>query len=442
MESTSYKYLLDLALILISTKFLGILTRKLALPQVVGALLAGIILGPACLGFVGETDFLKHIAEIGVIVIMFSAGLETDIKELKHSGGKAFVIAIFGVLIPLLGGWSIATLLNPNGDPTELIKNIFIGIILTATSVSITVETLKELGKLNSISGNTILAAALIDDLLGIIALTVITSIAGTSGGGMEIAIQLSKILLFFVFCVAVYFLMSKIVIPWINKYKDVKRRFCIIGFFLCLIMAFLSEHFFGVSDITGAFFAGLILSTTNKRSYLVQRFGVISYLMLSPVFFASIGLRLDRGIFSWNVILFALVIALVAILTKVVGCGIAAKTCHYSNYQSIKIGMGMSARGEVALIVLSKGVALALVPEVFVAPIIIMVVITAVVTPIMLKSFYKYQAKHAYVDSSLKTDLVDRHTEKYELEQALCEKKEMLIHNRKGYVGNETNLH
>ena len=438
---TSYKYLLDLALILISTKFLGMFTRKLSLPQVVGALLAGIILGPACFGFVHETDFIKHIAEIGVIVIMFSAGLETDIKELKNSGAKSSIIAIFGVLIPLLGGWGIATLLNPNGDPTELIKNIFIGIILTATSVSITVETLKELGKLNSISGNTILAAALIDDLLGIVALTVVTSIAGTSNKGPEIILQLSKILLFFVFCFFVYILLSKVVVPWINKYKDVKRRFCIIGFFLCLIMAYLSEHLFGVSDITGAFFAGLILSTTNKRTYLVQRFETLSYLMLSPVFFANIGLRLDRGIFSWHVILFALLLSLVAISTKIIGCGLAAKACHYSNYQSIKIGMGMSARGEVALIVLSKGVALSLISDIFVAPIIIMVVITAVMTPVMLKSFYKYQAKHAYVDSSLKSDLVDRHNEKFELEQALCEKKDMLIENRRGFVGDETNL-
>ncbi len=420
---TSYKYLLDLALILISTKLLGMLTRKISLPQVVGALLAGIILGPACFGFITETSFIKHIAEIGVIVIMFSAGLETDIDELRHSGGKALFIAILGVAVPCLAGWGVATLLNPNMGSAELLKNIFIGIILTATSVSITVETLKELGKLNTTSGNTILAAALIDDLLGIIALTVVTSIAGTSGGGGEIAFQLLKIVGFFIFCIIMWFVTSKILIPWINKYETGMRRFCVIGFFLCLIMAYCSERFFGVSDITGAFFAGLILSTTNKRPYLVQRFGTVSYLMLSPVFFASIGLRLNRDIFSWNVLLIAVIIALVAILTKLIGCGLAAKICHYTNFQSIKIGLGMAARGEVALIVLSKGIAMDLIPEGFTAPIIIMVVITAIATPIMLKGFYKYQGKHAYVDSSLQSDLIKRHSEKFDIEESLCDK-------------------
>lgn len=420
IADTPYKYLLDLALILISTKLLGMLTRRFSLPQVVGALLAGIVLGPACFGLINETSFIKHIAEIGVIVIMFSAGLETDVKELRHSGGKALIIALFGVIIPCLGGWGIATLLNPDIGSTELLKNIFIGIILTATSVSITVETLKELGKLNTTSGNTILAAALIDDLLGIIALTVITSIAGTSGGSKEISFQLFRIVGFFVFCIIIWFLTSKILIPWINKYEKGMRRFCIIGFFLCLIMAYSSEKFFGVSDITGAFFAGLILSTTNKRRYLVQRFETVSYLMLSPVFFASIGLRLNKDVFSWNVLFIAIIISFVAILTKIVGCGLAAKVCHYTNFQSIKIGLGMSARGEVALIILSKGLVLNLITKGFTAPIIIMVVITAIATPIMMKGFYKYQSKHAYVDSTLQSDLLKHHNEKYELEEVL----------------------
>ena len=140
-----YGYLIDLALILLSTKLLGLLTRKIQMPQVVGALLAGLILGPACLGWLHSTDFITSISELGVIVLMFSAGLETDIKELKKCGVASTVIALMGVILPLIGGWVVAYFFNKSGDPNTLLQNIFIGVILTATSVSITVETLKEL---------------------------------------------------------------------------------------------------------------------------------------------------------------------------------------------------------------------------------------------------------------------------------------------------------
>ena len=157
----SYRYLLDVALILLSTKFFGLLTRKIEMPQVVGALVAGIILGPAVLDFVHESAFTDQIAEIGVIVLMFSAGLETDISELKKSGKSSFVIALIGVLVPLVAGYFLASFYN-TGD-NAFLQNMFIGVILTATSVSISVETLKEMGKLSTPSGNAILGAALID---------------------------------------------------------------------------------------------------------------------------------------------------------------------------------------------------------------------------------------------------------------------------------------
>ena len=174
-----YQYLCDIAAILLSTKLLGLATRKFQMPQVVGALLAGLILGPAMLGLVQETDFVKKTAEIGVIVLMFCAGMETDLEELKKSGRASFIIALIGVIVPLLGGYAVAMLFNRPGmiesdaGGSLFLQNMFIGVILTATSVSITVETLKELGKLKTRSGNAILGAAIIDDVLGIIALLV-----------------------------------------------------------------------------------------------------------------------------------------------------------------------------------------------------------------------------------------------------------------------------
>ena len=195
----SYNYLFDLALILLSTKVLGLVTKKFSMPQVVGALLAGLILGPAMLNILHETDFIKQIAEIGVIVLMFTAGLETDLMELRKTGKASFIIALFGVLVPLIGGFLIASLFNQGHSSEEindLLQNIFIGIILTATSVSITVETLKELGKLNTRAGNAILGAAIIDDILGIVALTIVTSCADSS---VNVAVVLGKVVLFFI---------------------------------------------------------------------------------------------------------------------------------------------------------------------------------------------------------------------------------------------------
>ena len=195
----SYRYLLDLALILLFTKGLGLLTRRVQMPQVVGALLAGLILGPAMLGFMKETAFISEVAELGVIVLMFCAGMETDIQELKASGKASFVIALIGVLVPLAGGFGVAYIFNrPDMIASEVsastfLQNIFIGVILTATSVSITVETLKEMGKLKTRSGNAILGAAIIDDVLGIVALTIVMSMADSS---VSIGVVLLKIVL------------------------------------------------------------------------------------------------------------------------------------------------------------------------------------------------------------------------------------------------------
>ena len=173
----NYHFLLDLAFIIISTKVLGMVSRKVQMPQVVGALLAGLILGPSILNVVNETTFIKQTAEIGVIVLLFSAGLETDLKEIKNCGKASLVIALFGVFTPLILGFGVSTLFFPGFDRVTLLQNIFIGVILTATSVSISVETLQELGKLNTKTGTAIIGAALIDDVLGIIILTIITGL-------------------------------------------------------------------------------------------------------------------------------------------------------------------------------------------------------------------------------------------------------------------------
>lgn len=387
-----YHYLLDLALILFTTKLFGLISQKFKMPQVVGALLAGLILGPAVLNIVQKSNFITTTSEIGVIILMFCAGLETDVKELKKCGKASFVIALLGVIVPLLGGFGVAYFFNQPGiidsgaTCNVFLQNVFIGVILTATSVSITVETLKELGSLKSESGNAILGAAIIDDILGIIALTVITSLADSS---VNVWIVLLKILGFFAMVVVAGFAFYKLYVWWANRSKHLRHRHAIICFVFCLGMSYAAEALFGVADITGAFFAGLIISLTQSSEYLAKKFDVLSYLLLSPIFFASIGLNVVLPSMSVQIIVFAVVITIVAIITKVIGCGLGAKICGYKNYQCKRIGIGMISRGEVALIVANKGASMGLLGSVMLGPIVIMVIATTIITPILLKIVY-----------------------------------------------------
>ncbi|MGI5959954.1 MAG: cation:proton antiporter [Massiliimalia sp.] len=381
----SYKFLFDLALILLSTKLLGILTRRVNMPQVVGALLAGLLLGPACFNVLQETEFITQLSEIGVIVLMFAAGLETNIKELKNCGVASTVVASIGVVVPLLGGTLLGHFSSVGGK--TLIENIFIGVVLTATSVSITVETLKEMGKLNTKVSNTILGAAIIDDVLGIVILTITSSLSDTS---INVGVVLLKVFLFFVFAGVVGLIFFKLFSMWFqNSQKDL-RRYVIVAFVFCLLLSFAAEEFFGVADITGSFLAGLILSGTKKSHYITARFETLSYLFLSPIFFASVGIKATIGNMSGAIVLFAVLLTIIAVLSKIVGCFIGARICGFNNRESTQIGVGMVSRGEVALIVANKGQALGLVNQTLFAPIIIMVVITTIIAPVLLKIAFK----------------------------------------------------
>ena len=395
----SYRFLLDIALILFSTKLLGLVTKKFQMPQVVGALLAGLILGPAIFDVLKGTEFLIELSELGVVVLMFSAGMEADLDELKKTGKASFLIALLGVLVPLAGGFGVAWFFNRPGmiesdaQASLMLQNIFIGIILTATSVSITVETLKEMKKINTAAGNAILGAAIIDDILGIIALTIITSMKDTS---VSLVLVLVKIVLFFLCSVVIGFLFYKLMVKLHERYKRDMRRYIILSFCLCLVMAYCAEKYFGVADITGAFVAGLIVSNTERTKYIASRFEVVSYSLLSPIFFASIGLKVVLPEMSAAIIIFALVLVAVAVVTKIVGCGIGAKMCRFSNREAVQIGTGMVSRGEVALIVASKGAALGLMSSVILGPVIIVVVVTTIISPVLLKLAFRPKKEKA----------------------------------------------
>lgn len=381
-----YRFIFDISVILFATKLLAILTKRANMPQVVGALIAGLLLGPSCLGVLQSTEFLSSVSELGVIVLMFSAGLETDLQELRRSGKASFVIALIGVIIPLTGGYAVAALFN-TGHDNAFLENLFVGVVLTATSVSITVETLKEMGKLSTRASNAILGAAIIDDVLGLVALTVVTGMADQS---VRLTLVLGKVFAFFAISVVLGFFLHKLIQKWMDTAAWDRKRFAIIALAFGFLYAFVSEHFFGVADITGAFIAGLIISNTTRVTYVASRCEILSYMFLSPVFFANIGIQVVLPEWTPSVVLFTVLLIVAAVLSKMVGCGLGAKLCKYSTKDSLRIGIGMVSRGEVALIVANKGAAAGLMNAAFMAPIVLMVTVTVIAAPILLKLAYR----------------------------------------------------
>jgi Kef-type K+ transport system membrane component KefB len=387
----NYSFLFSIALILLSTKVLGVASQKVNMPQVVGALIAGLILGPSILGLVQETDFLDKTSEIGVILLMFVAGLDTDIGEIKKNSFSYVLIATVGVLIPLVGGAITYYFYFDIGfsDYNKMLEAIFMGVILTATSVSITVEALREMGKLNSRVGSAILGAAVIDDIMGIVVLTIITSLKDTS---VSIAMVFVRIALYAVVMAILYVGLNGM--EKLYTRLESERRNSVYAFAFVMIIAFVSEELFGVADITGAYLFGLFLSKMKIKTSIAKKMTIPSYLFFSPIFFASIGIRTELSGMTLNLLIFSIVILIVAIVTKIIGCGIGARICGYKGMEAVNIGVGMISRGEVALIVAQKGYHLGLLEPSLFSPVVLMVVVTTIITPVILKRTMKDRDK------------------------------------------------
>ena len=315
-----YDYLLLLALIMISTKICGLLTEKVSLPQVLGSLLAGIILGPSFLGILYETDFLIKTSEIGVILLMFIAGLDTDMEELKKTGKASFIIAMLGVIVPLF----VCTALHyafygrlPGS--IGFMESLFIGVVFSATSVSITVETLNEMGKLKTKAGTAIIGAAIIDDIIGIVVLSVVS---GFHGGKTNLSKLFVEIALFFVFTAMIGFFIYKLFQAMENHHAH-SRRVAIWALAFCFILSYIAETFFGLADITGAYFAGVILcNLTRMKAEISKKLNIVAYVIFSPVFFASIGIKTNLNGLTGGILMFALLLFVSAVITKIIGCG------------------------------------------------------------------------------------------------------------------------
>lgn len=409
MEFDVMNIVYDCAIILIATKLFGMGARKLGLPQVVGMIVAGLLIGPALVGRMGigfpglihpteiEMDVLNSFSQIGVIFILFSSGLETDIRELKSVGAAASAIAVAGVVLPVVFGAMGALLfmggLSEAANTGKLMNALFVGAILAATSVGITVETLRELGKLNTRIGTTILGAAIIDDVLGIIVLSIITSV---SGGG-SVFLTLLKVAGFLVCSVVAGYLLRKLFRVLIANYPH-KRRTSIFAFAMCFLYAYFAEEVFGVAAITGAYMAGLMLSGLDDTTFVDRKVIVSGYMIFTPIFFAYIGISADFGNFTMTGLVFALVFVAIGILAKIIGCSLTARSFRYDAKNSLSIGYGMIARGEVALAVYASGQSLIYYKNGTLAGIdplvatIFLIVISSVLCPILLKLSFKNQ--------------------------------------------------
>ncbi|WP_139488813.1 cation:proton antiporter [Brevibacillus dissolubilis] len=370
--------ILQLALILLASKIAGDISVRLGQPSVLGKLLIGIVLGPAVLGLINDTDILQQISQIGVILLMFIAGLETDVDEFKRTGKASAFVGVAGIILPLALGYLAGIFM---GLPA--IHSIFLGLLLSATSVSISVQALKEMGKLNTREGATILGAAVIDDVLVIIILAFLMSLAG---GDVNLGVVIVKKVVFF----AVAILLGWRVVPWVlQKFSTLRVTESVLsaGLIICFVFAYMAEYA-GVADIIGAYIAGVAISVTKFKHKISESVETVSYSIFVPVFFTSIGLSVEfAGLGSQVWLIVGL--SLVAIVTKLIGGALGAKLAGFNWKSSMGIGSAMISRGEVALIIAGIGLGANLLDKELFSILVVVVLITTIVTPPMMKWFF-----------------------------------------------------
>ncbi|MFC3883849.1 cation:proton antiporter [Bacillus songklensis] len=375
--------ILQLAIILIASKIAGDISVRLGQPSVLGKLLIGIVLGPSVLGLVTETETLTEFSQIGVILLMFIAGLETDIDEFKRTGKASAFVGVGGIIVPLVLGYFAGMMLN-----LTAIQSWFLGLLLSATSVSISVQALKEMNQLKSREGATILGAAVIDDVVVIIALAFLMSLAG---GDVNLGTVVLKKVLFFAGAI----LVGWKVVPWfLKKFAPLRVTESVISaaLIICFVYAYLAEYT-GVAAIIGAYIAGVAISLTDYKHEVFEKVETISYSIFVPVFFTSIGVAAQFSGITKNLGLIVL-LSILAILTKLIGAAIGAKVAGFSWNSSLGIGSAMVSRGEVALIIAAIGLETKLLSQDMFAVIVVVILVTTIVTPPMMKWLFKSKSK------------------------------------------------
>lgn len=389
--SDSLQLLLALAIVIASAKAGGLLATRLKQPAVLGELLVGLLLGPSLLDlfhigpFAGghSQDIIYELAEVGVIFLMFVAGLEVDVDEMLKSGKVALLGGNLGVIIPLLGGAVLALAFQH-----ELYPAIFIGMILTATSVSISAQTLLELGVLKTKEGLALLGAAVVDDVVAILALSVFLALTGTGDASRPLWLV---IILMIVFFIAAILIAARFFAPLTHLIDRLPISEGMLAFVIVitLLFAWAAEIVGGVAAITGAFIAGVFFARTRFREEIEEGMHTITYAFFVPIFLVSIGLRANLRDIDGEGLIFLIALILVAVLTKVIGSGLGARLGGFDNLASFRVGLGMVSRGEVGLIITTIGLQAGLVTGSEYSQVVIMVLATTLVTPPLLRWAY-----------------------------------------------------
>ena len=387
------EFLGTLCLVLITTSFAGHFSRRIGIPAVIGQLLVGILIGPAVLEWVHNNAFMHTFSEIGVIILMFIAGLESDLGMLKKYFKPALAVAFSGVVFPVVLIYFFGKLFHFSFE-----QAIFLGVTFSATSVSISVEVLKELKRLKSKEGTTILGAAVIDDIISVIILSVLVSmfsnVAKAQGGHHSSNLWMSFVL------DALYFVVIFFLFEWIapkmmrlGEHLKVASSVTLMSIVLCLGMAWLAEQV-GLSDVVGAFFAGVAIAQTPYKQEVDSNIEPIGYAVFIPMFFVSIGLNMTfKGFF--DDLIFIVSLTILALITKWLGCGLGAKVLGM-NYDSMNIiGSGMVSRGEMALIIAQIGYEAHLLSSEYYSGVIFVIILTTFAAPFMLKAAIKRQMRN-----------------------------------------------
>ncbi len=384
--------LLELAILIAATKAAGYVATQLKQPSVLGQLLVGLALGPSLIGLFEwpvldsalSHEVILDLAEIGVIFLMFVAGLEVDIQDMLKTGRVAILAGTLGVVTPIVMGAGSALLFG-----NALSPSIFIGLILSATSVSISAQTLLELNVLRSKEGLALLGAAVADDVLVILALSIFLAIgAGSAGAGNaagDIAIVIAKMALYFAGAVGIGVFILPRLTDLVHRLR-ISEGVVALAIVVMLLYALSAEVVGQLAAITGAFLAGVMFGRTRHREEIEQGMHTLSYAFFVPLFLVSIGLEADVRSLAGSGVVFALVIVLVAIVSKVIGCGLGARLGGMSWPQAGRVGLGMISRGEVGLIVATVGLRRGLIDETVFVTIVIMVLATTLVTPFLLR--------------------------------------------------------
>lgn len=368
-----------LAAILFGARLAGHLSGRIGMPAVFGELLFGVLLGPAVFNLVHSGGTLQVLAQVGAIVLMFMAGMETDMTQMRRVGKSASVVAVGGVLVPLAAGFALGEYFG-----LAPLHSLFLGTVLTATSVSISAQVLGELGRLRSREGSTIMGAAIIDDVLGVAVFSLALSLAGQG----SIWIALAKMAIFFP---VAWFVGDRLIprlLAWDSRLKE-REGWLAMGLGMVLLYAWGAEALGGVAAITGAYIAGVLVAKHAHEEHIVHvGMPTLGSAFLTPIFFVSIGLAAQPGALT-TAPFFTIAVVGVAIITKIIGCGLGALASGNNRTEALRIGAGMIGRGEVALVIAVAGRSAGLVDDTLFGATVVMALVTTLVTPPLLRVLF-----------------------------------------------------